>query len=95
MAIQKTTYLNEVLIRFGPSGVIGAHAVDAELVTDDSSGEVYKHELLPPREIAGQDLNGLLEPTVVSLIAEVKRLTTLVEDQAEQISAMAYQADVA
>lgn len=70
MAVNKTTYLYEVLIRFDRNGVVGAHAIDAEIAEDTDTGEVYRHEAGDPRAIGVDDIDALLSQTTLAAVQD-------------------------
>lgn len=88
MAIEETTHLYEVLLRFGPQGLIGAHQCRWDRAVNTETGRVYKDEPLPPEPVTPEALAGLVDPQVPLLAAQVVDLLGRVDAQARQIGVL-------
>lgn len=66
MALKKQTSLYEILVRFGPKGFVGAHAIDMEEVIDGK--EVHSAKELPPRPVTEAEFKELLGAQTAKLI---------------------------
>jgi len=58
MAIERNTLLYELLVRLGPDGFLGAHAIDLERVTDGD--EVIAERELPARPLSELEAGTIL-----------------------------------
>lgn len=66
MAMARNTSLYELLARFGPSGYLGAHAIDLERVTDGD--ELVAERELPARSITQAEFGAMLGAQSAALI---------------------------
>lgn len=69
MAITKTTFLYEILVRFGPDGYRGSHVLDLEKVVDGA--EILVERVLPARPITEAEVGELLGGKVAALIEQL------------------------
>lgn len=91
MAIERKKDLYEILIRFGPEGLSGAHAIDLERVIDTETSELLAERQGAARPITLEEVGAYLGEKNAALIeslegarAEVDRLgSALAETQAE------------
>lgn len=104
MALEKTTGLHELLIRFDPSGSVrGSHRIDLERVVNTDTGEVFAEKMLPAQAVAADDLAGLVGAQAAAMIEQIGALQARVdgdtaaretaEDAAEQAMARATAAE--
>jgi hypothetical protein len=73
--IEKRTYLYEILFRFGPEGLAGAHAIDMEQLYDSDEDKVELERELPARPITlaeAKELIGVQKATVLVGAADAK-----------------------
>lgn len=91
MSITRKTFLYEVLIRFGPDGLRGIHAIDMEQIVE---GDVVHAETAQPaRPVGREDLADLVGEQATNLIEQVTAALAEVEaqraraDAAEQLLA--------
>lgn len=84
MPIEKKIHLYEILIRLGPDGYKGSHAIDLEIVEDTETSEVLVQKESPARPItlkeAGKLLGDKFTGVVEKLEAERARAASLADD---------------
>lgn len=101
MGISKTTHLYEVLLRFGPDGLVAAHQKNLERVADDETGQVYfESETLPvaitarqAQEAIGKE-SAMLTNQIAALAAERDNLAELSLSLEKRLSGAKEQADL-
>lgn len=88
----KQTFLYELLIRLGPDGYVGGHAVDLVRFTDDTDGELIADRESPPRAVTLQEASDLLGAESAALLVQLSNLTAelaAAQGRAEQAEAAA------
>jgi hypothetical protein len=73
MAIEKHSYLYEILIRFDEDGFAGAHVKDLETVFDADDGVVYSAKETEPRNVTEAEVGEILGAQAAVLIETVDR----------------------
>lgn len=87
MAIEKTTHLYEVLIRFGPDGnVRGAHQQSVERITDGDT--VLSERQNPPVPVDPDALGGILGKNVAAMLAQIEGLKLDIAERDAAIDAL-------
>lgn len=69
MAISRKTFLYEVLMRFGPEGLQGVHAIDLEQIVEGKT--VHAETALPARPVEPAELAALIGEKATDLIEQV------------------------
>jgi hypothetical protein len=90
MALDRRTYLYEILVRLDQNGIKGAHVVDLEEIYDTESGEIIQAKPLPARPVTTEEIAPLLGAGNVAVIEQIDGLNRQAE---EAKAAAAAQAD--
>lgn len=69
MTIARATFLYELLVRLGPYGFIGAHAIDLERVSDGA--EIIAERELPARPLTEAEAGAILGAESARLIEQL------------------------
>lgn len=85
--IEKTSFLYEVLLRFGPDGLSGAHAIDMVRIVDTGSGEVIAENEELARPITQAEVSDILGAETAGMIEQIGRLEAEVAELTAQLDA--------
>jgi hypothetical protein len=84
MTITTQTFLYEILLRFGPAGLVGAHAIDVERVADGD--QVIADRAEPAREITSEDVATLVGEQNATLVQQLSAAQARIMDDEETIA---------
>lgn len=73
MEVERQTTLYEVLVRFGPEGLRGAHAMDLERLIDTDTGDVISEQEGKARPITVEEVGELLGTENAALLEAVDK----------------------
>ncbi len=88
MAITEQTHLYEVLLRFGPEGLTGAHQRNLSRLVDDS-GTVLMEREGAPEALTPDALAGLMTAQTVGLLAQLDARNIQIAELQAQLTAAA------
>ena len=71
--MKRETFLYEVMLRFGPEGLVGAHQIDLERVSDGE--EIVAEKELPATAITSEQATALIGEQVATMAAQISALT--------------------
>jgi len=94
MAIERNTFLFEFLVRMGPGGFVGAHAIDLERVSDGD--EVIAERELPARPLTEAEAGTILgteNARMVEMLSAEQAATAAQRARAETAEARAEAAE--
>lgn len=84
--MEKQRHLYEVLLRYGPKGFIGGHAVDADHFIDDA-GVVHASTALQPRPIREDEVGEIIGAESAKLIEHIAALKDQVQSETARADA--------
>lgn len=92
MQVERETTLYEILLRFGPDGLQGAHVIDRERLIDRDTGDVLKDETGKARAVTAAEVGVYLGAKNAALLEAVAvaeaRVAELDQALAEQKAAI-------
>ncbi len=86
MALERSKYLYEVLLRFRPNSFAGAHQIYVEQIVDSETGEILSETAGMAEPVSDEAISELIGSENFVLLSRISELEDLVENLTHQLA---------